>query len=1458
MATPRRLRAWLPIIGALALFALVAGENRGGFELLHPGTLLIIVLISLALAVGSLVRRKHVERIPPGYRTALVTLTVTSVALAGNALVLRSREAMLQDRWRALEETALALRAERLRSEFLSLLRILEEPIPRARDLAARNPRSGHPRTSAKAFEIIELLTAGEPTRREDLGITLYRGGRALAWSGRCDPLPRELLVLSIPSGTTKWVPVQRSGLWRLVALSRPWSAREVLLAVEMVVRSIYDDRIHESLFSRRAFRPQTDRITFADYRRPPVDLAEIFDAGGDVLDVTGADKPALHVALRAPDGSLVGHATLSGGSLGSARSELYSTHRTLGHGMIALAGLLLVGMALLPRTFYAPATPWREISKQGLRITAIWVYRLVLAAFPVKIEIGGRSLDDPGLFARSGALGLSGSPLDFLLTSIAVLATGFILSLTLTRLATTFPGVRRTTVIAHLGAAVLLAFLLGTYLPSAALSIVQNVSIDILTVKPFSPDVARVVLQSAAAFTLTGFVIVLVTLAWNALWAFPSRLGRGPLAPPLPAESTLKWLALLVVPSAVVACCLLELTLQPAATSVLKRFIEDQLATTVRAMPTLRRLGLRAALAAVEEYAALGDLIERAPPEGDPALAYDIWRATPVASRGNAASLTVRDAQGRLLSRFSRNFPLILDQQGIERADLPEGTIQEFETGPRERPVRALHAHTAVEVDGEQVGTVTFHLRDDFGDIPPLTPPSPLQRALGQERTLSPLLPSWSPYVGLAVYSGNGVPIRSTPRDPPPAPSPNQRRRILSDFREKLWVTREEEGYRVFDLFFSSANHLVALSFPEPGLLGRAARSVRYAVQTSALLLALLVPMGVAAALRLGWRPSPSRLMLALTRTHYRRLVSTFLLAALAPLALLAFALTEFITSEAERDITEHGLTSLDAARRRVEDIAVLEGDLGPPDDASLFGITQEAGDELSLFIRGELSASSNREIYDVGILPRRLNGRTYRQIAIEGRRVIRDSVEIGDRTCRTVNGVVSLGVAGDGVLTILLAGESPEIARRSQQVFDTFLIICASVILAMGVLAYAMARRIAAPIRSLSAASARIAGGDLHAEVSLAPRDETGDLVASFNAMARALRRQRDDLARRGNYIEKILLNATTGVVSIDLKGRIVTLNPAAVAILALPNLGAGQDLVERLSENPEFEHLSEATRACLASPTLPRKVEVEIGSGEEARYARGRIVPFTEGSGLLIFLDDVSETVRSNRLAAWAQMARRIAHEVKNPLTPIQLSADHIRRVYTDGSESFPSVLEECLRTINEQVTNLRAISSQFSLYARHPEMKKEPTPMREFLNGVIRPYRVAPPEGISVECDLTRDLPLLEIDRTMITQALVNLIENAVQAMPNGGRLIMSATVSGESEPRSLHVVIADTGVGMDREALKRVFEPYFSTKGAGIGLGMAIARRAIEEHRGRLELKSAPRKGTTARIILPMP
>jgi signal transduction histidine kinase len=223
------------------------------------------------------------------------------------------------------------------------------------------------------------------------------------------------------------------------------------------------------------------------------------------------------------------------------------------------------------------------------------------------------------------------------------------------------------------------------------------------------------------------------------------------------------------------------------------------------------------------------------------------------------------------------------------------------------------------------------------------------------------------------------------------------------------------------------------------------------------------------------------------------------------------------------------------------------------------------------------------------------------------------------------------------------------------------------------------------------------------------------------------------------------------------------------------------------------------------------------------------------------------------RTHRLEAWAEMARQVAHEIKNPLTPIQLSAEHLQRVHADRGEPLGPVLENCVTSILGQVRLLRQIASEFSSFASSPTARRAPVSLPELVAEVIDPYRTGLKGRIEIVNKVPASLPLVLVDRTLTLRALSNIVENALHATPGNGTLTIEAAV----DPSEVRLVVTDTGVGMDEEALERVFEPYFSTKTTGTGLGLPIARRNIELNGGSIDVHSTKGEGTTVTVRLPL-
>jgi len=230
---------------------------------------------------------------------------------------------------------------------------------------------------------------------------------------------------------------------------------------------------------------------------------------------------------------------------------------------------------------------------------------------------------------------------------------------------------------------------------------------------------------------------------------------------------------------------------------------------------------------------------------------------------------------------------------------------------------------------------------------------------------------------------------------------------------------------------------------------------------------------------------------------------------------------------------------------------------------------------------------------------------------------------------------------------------------------------------------------------------------------------------------------------------------------------------------------------------------------------------------------------------------------ELERTQRLEAWADMARQVAHDIKNPLTPIQLSAEHARRVNIDRGRPLSPILDECVTAILSQVKLLRQISAEFSSFASSPTPRPETTSLVALIEEVVEPYRAGLANRIAIDLTAAGDLPPLTIDRTLFARALTNVMENALHAMPGAGRLsIVSRPESSVMGRQSVVVEVTDTGVGMDQDALNKIFEPYFSTKATGTGLGLTIAKRNIELNGGTISVASQRGVGTTVTMTLP--
>ena len=413
-------------------------------------------------------------------------------------------------------------------------------------------------------------------------------------------------------------------------------------------------------------------------------------------------------------------------------------------------------------------------------------------------------------------------------------------------------------------------------------------------------------------------------------------------------------------------------------------------------------------------------------------------------------------------------------------------------------------------------------------------------------------------------------------------------------------------------------------------------------------------------------------------------------------------------------------------------------------------------------------------------------------------------------------------------------------------------FTVIALTVLLSAVWLGFAFANRLVAPIRRLIGAANIVSTGNLHVQVPV--RRSEGDLAqlgATFNKMTQELRTQRDDIVRardlvdsRRRFTEAVLAGASAGVIGVDATGCVSILNRSAEKLIGSTETDAlGRHLEEIVPELKEFIDPARigGQRLVQGQTTIHRNGRdrtVSVRVTTEQSTARDH--------GYVITLDDITELVAAQRTAAWADIARRIAHEIKNPLTPIQLSAERLRRKYGKTITEDRAVFEQCTDTIVRQVDDIRRMVDEFSRFARMPKPVMTEEDVADTVRQVVFLQRVGNAD-IDIDVEIGEEPMPARFDRRLISQGLTNIIKNAgeaIAAVPpeerKRGRIVVSAVRAGPD----IVIDVVDNGIGLPKENRGRLIEPYVTTREKGTGLGLAIVGKIVEDHGGRIELRDA--------------
>ncbi len=424
-------------------------------------------------------------------------------------------------------------------------------------------------------------------------------------------------------------------------------------------------------------------------------------------------------------------------------------------------------------------------------------------------------------------------------------------------------------------------------------------------------------------------------------------------------------------------------------------------------------------------------------------------------------------------------------------------------------------------------------------------------------------------------------------------------------------------------------------------------------------------------------------------------------------------------------------------------------------------------------------------------------------------------------------------------------------------------------SLVLLLGILsavwaAFFSARRIAEPIRDLAEGTKAVAEGEYHKPIPLLNDDDFGLLIQSFNKMMRrlsqthnALEESHEQAKRQRDYLEVVLSNLSSGIISLSENKEIRTSNPEASVILGINvNEYLGQSLFQLARDKPELESLVRWIMSSVQNRVKHWSEEITLIEADGRKTLLCRGTALADG-GYVIVIENVTSLVQAQRDAAWGEVARRLAHEIKNPLTPIQLSAERIRHKYLKTmDEKDAETMDRLTSTIIHQVDSMKEMVKAFSEYAKMPELKMQTLDIESLLMEVVDLYRGS--DKLTIKQELGIGGTLVEVDQGRLRQVFHNLIKNAMEAAGDNEKIILQVKIHLEELNKQNWCILelTDNGPGFPEDMLANIFDPYVTNKPKGTGLGLAIVKKIIEEHGGSILAENAPQGG--ARVVIRLP
>lgn len=527
--------------------------------------------------------------------------------------------------------------------------------------------------------------------------------------------------------------------------------------------------------------------------------------------------------------------------------------------------------------------------------------------------------------------------------------------------------------------------------------------------------------------------------------------------------------------------------------------------------------------------------------------------------------------------------------------------------------------------------------------------------------------------------------------------------------------------------------------------------------------------------------------------------------------------------------------------------------------DDELLAWLAEVVDHEVNLYWRGSVYASTKLDLFTAGLMPKRIPGTVYARLALLGHPTAARVQSTGaGASYLELYAPVSLGEERPGesglFVSVPLLAQQEAATRELGALRRQSLVITTALVLVLVTVGARLARGFTRPLMRMIDGADRIAGGAT--ALGFEPEEtELKTLAFAIDGMAERIASTRAREEAEKTLLEGVVENITSGVVSLDGSGHVLMANRTAAGLLGVT---VGQSLAETPPDQRIEASLEAVSTLVRRFSTRIEQITVSLGHGDERRdwTVVWAPVPGEGDPAALLVIEDVTDVLRAQRLEAWAEMARLIAHEVKNPLTPIRLSTEHLRQVWREAPERLEEVFERCTGNILAQVEELAHTAGEFGAYSRIPLAQPVPGDLASAVGEVVDGYRYPSSDGVSVafESRVDASAALLPFDRRLVQRAVRNLLENAVGASENGGEV--QVTVAPADGDGALAVTVDDRGPGVSDTDLERIFEPYFSTSSGGTGLGLPIARRIAREHGGSISARRRRQGGLSVRIVLP--